>query len=103
MWTDKLESACERSDYHQVYYAKGKTYQVPQTEGLLAFVQPSDSIVERIAGGRGRIYRLLLVEHVATGAEKPINSSSPPSNSFYNAITWLHKGEMVITSLTSTF
>ena len=34
-----------------------------------------------------------LVEYEATGARKPINSSSPPSNLFYNAITWLHKGE----------
>jgi hypothetical protein len=34
-----------------------------------------------------------LVEYEATGAGKPINSSSPPSTLFYNAITWLRKGE----------
>ena len=34
-----------------------------------------------------------LVEYEATGAGKPINLSSPPSTLFYNAITWLRKGE----------
>lgn len=30
---------------------KGKTYLVPPTDGLLAFAQPSNGIVERISGG----------------------------------------------------